>query len=87
MLYKIYQFSLLYTWFKSDHVFSPFLTNALNLTRKRIYRTGREKVMPKMDAYNVEICENKTFQPYFLFYLKDIKEQRVWIRKIFKLIT
>lgn len=43
--------------------------------------------MLKMDAYNVEICENKTFQAYFLFYLKDIKEQRVWIRNIFKLIT
>lgn len=39
-----------------------------------------------MDAYKVEICENKTFQAYFL-YLKDIKEQRIWIRNIFKLIT
>lgn len=27
-----------------------------------------------MDAYKVEICENKTFQAYFL-YLKDIKEE------------
>lgn len=38
-----------------------------------------------MNAYGVEMYENEMFQSHYLFYLKDIKEQRVGIKKIFEI--